>query len=169
MRRIENEWRYFDDELKINAPWYTLPTLMWLNTIEIKNKFVFEYGVGDSTYWYKVKGAQISGVDSNRNWAKKHHLWHCDNKIGYVSSIDKLAHDQYSLYDLVIIDGDYRDDCTQYALRNLKSGGHLIIDNFEQPSVPVDWNKTKQLIQGMNVQYFKEPGHADWQTIVITK
>lgn len=163
--------RYHDGEMFL--PWYTSPCLEWLMTLDLKGKFIFEYGVGHSTVWYKSKGAITYGVDSTIEWLQV--AAPNDSKCGYYLTSDK---DRYikgwtkvfdDIYDIVIIDGIYRDECTEYALKMLKPGGYLILDNYMQPSVEMNWEKTNELIKGMPITIYKEPEHYDWCTAVITK
>lgn len=159
--------RRIDPSNGLIMPWYTSPCLEWLVTLGLKGKRVFEYGVGDSTLWYRSKGAVVSGIDSNPEWILHVGLsnWAGGDK-SYTSSI--LTHD--ILFDIAVIDGDYRDECTEYALKSLKPGGFLIIDNYKQASADLDhWPKTEKLIEGMEVTYFKEPEHDDWVTIIVKK
>lgn len=171
MIKIKNEWAYFDETLNIRYPWYTSGCLNWLADQDLESKLVFEFGVGESTFWYRQRGAITLGVDSDSDWAYRTQCWHCKKINDYITSIDNIVNyvNVGVLFDLVIIDGDYRDECTEIALDNLKSGGYLIIDNYMQPSVETDWIKTPELIKDMEVMTFKEPGHPDWQTIVIKK
>lgn len=168
MRLIPGEWRYYDETLNMPYPWYTKPCLEWLTSIELEAMLIFEYGAGDSTKWYRSNGAHVNGVDSSEEWARKSgsecSFTTAKNEHAYTSAV-KFQ----SMYDIIVVDGEYRDACTQYALRALRPGGYLIIDNYKQPSVQADWPLTEKLIEGMDVKYFKEPGHPDWQTIVVTK
>lgn len=171
MTRIENEWRYFDKALGMNAPWYTLQCLEWLDHLDLKGKRVFEFGVGDSTFWYREKGAITNGVDNDWEWVNKTCAWHGEGEEDwYLNSIDYISREDESLFDIVVIDGDYRDKCTAPALKFLKPGGFLIIDNYKQKTADLEhWPLTEKLIEGMDVKYFKEHGHEDWQTIVVKK
>lgn len=163
--KIENEWRYYDKELHMPFPWYTRPCLEWLNQQSLLHKHVWEYGMGDSTEWYDKKGAWTRGVDSNSLYSQRSKFGMYEKTLyRYITAIEINGP-----YDIVVIDGDFRDECTKFALEFLKPGGYLIIDNYKQPSVQADWPLTEKLIEEMDVKYFKEPGHADWQTIVVTK
>jgi len=165
MTRIPNEWRYFDDKLGIPYPWYTRPCLEFLEMLDFRRKEIFEYGAGNSTTWYRSKGAIVKGVDSDIDYADrfKVHFWKFFPY--YVDSID-----QHGLFDIVCIDGVWRDECTEKALQHLKPGGLLIIDNYKQKSADLEhWPLTEKLIEGMDVKYFKEPEHDDWVTIIVTK
>jgi len=166
MKLIEEEWRYFDETLDMPYPWYTRPALEIIEQWDLKGKLIFEYGAGDSTFWYRKKGAETYGVESDKKWA---------DYVGYtVMPLDKQDYIESSTYskqkyDIIIIDGDYRDECTQYALQGLREGGFLIIDNYKQPSVQADWPLTERLIEGKTIALHKEPGHEDWVTAIIIK
>lgn len=176
MRRIEGEWRYFDEKLGINAPWYTLPTLLWLETIDFKGKNVFEYGVGSSTEWFNEKGAKTYGVDDHCEYA--HHarvnygnVEYATEYWPYIGSIFQHKTE----FDFIVIDGAFRDGCCKHSWQFLKKGGFMIIDNYEQPSVDIDWPETKFFIaektknMECEVVVHAESEHYDWQTLVVKK
>lgn len=153
-------------------PWYTSPCLEWLLALDLNEKWVYEFGVGDSTIWYQRKGAVVMGVDSNPLWVYRDDVvhivgvWQAKTKEDYLGFIGVMKPETF---DIIIIDGDYRDECTERAFLHLKPGGYLIIDNFHQPSVQEHWPLTDKLIEGMPITIYKEPDHADWKTAVITK
>jgi hypothetical protein len=158
-----------NDEHGIQMPWYTRPCLEVIDKWDFNGKYIFEYGVGYSTLWYRSRGAICFGVDMNNHWYSI--VYNYDlrmalafNEGQYLSCID----DYKTVYDIVIIDGNFRDDCTEYALRNLKPGGKLILDNWLQPEVEEFWPKTEALIKGMPIEIYKEPDHANWQTAIVT-
>lgn len=164
MKLIPNEWRYFDEDLNIPYPWYTKGALEFLEMIPIRGKQIFEYGVGDSTKWYRKRGALCYGVDNNLEFSNAAWVTYAPFHDNYLTAIYGLVD-----FDIVIIDGVWRDECTEHALKHLKSGGYLIIDNYKQPSVQEHWPLTEKLIEGMKIDYYKEPGHQDWQTIIVKK
>lgn len=166
MKRIQGEWRYFDERLSIPYPWYTRPCLEFMEKMDFRFKRVWEYGVGDSTAWYRAKGAYCVGVDNDLDWCLKTSGAFC--KPHYPEYCNKIL--EAGFFDIVIIDGAWRDLCTEFALKQLKPGGLLIIDNYKQKTADLEhWPLTEKLIEGMDVKYFKEPDHIDWQTIVVTK
>lgn len=165
------------DEHGIQMPWYTRPCLEWLDTLDLKGKRVFEYGTGKSAMWYASRSAEVCGVDSNEEWFQfaQHfgNYFLADNEQDYIYEVYSAASDYHESnpvrpFDLIIIDGDHRDECTEHALKCLKPGGILIIDNWEQPSVePNDWTRTKELINDMKQVVYKEPTHPDWSSLVV--
>lgn len=169
IEKIPYEWRYRDSETGMFYPWYTKPCLEWLVTLNLKRRRIFEYGCGDSTKWYRSHGAIVHGVESNLTWADIAKVKHEAYYPAYVESICPYVM-RDGFFDIVVIDGIWRDDCTEFALTGLKPGGYLIIDNWMQPSVePNDWSQTQKLIEGMPIMIYKETEHYDWQTAVITK
>lgn len=152
------------DENGMTMPWYTRPCLEWLEKLDLKNKAVFEYGCGLSSFWYNRVGAIAYGVDHDPKWIQEMcGYWCTDDKKAYLEFIGRWK----KKYDLVIIDGIYRDDCTEFALKYLAPGGYLIADNFEQPSADLaDWPKTRELTRNLPLTIYKEPDHIDWQTAV---
>lgn len=156
-----------DDDNGIQMPWYVRPLLEEMDRWDLKGNLVYEYGVGYSSNWYEYRGAIVDGVDNDDNW-----VGYCKTALytnireEYVSSIDVYPQDYF---DIVVIDGTWRDDCTEHALKRLKSGGKLILDNWLQPSVEPNWPKTEELIKGMDIKVYKQPDHPDWQTAVVTK
>lgn len=150
-------------------PWYTSPCLEWLMTLDLKGKFVFEYGVGDSTEWFRSRSALLAGVDSNIEYAKKHKSLYAWDKNTYLTSLVYLSTLLGVQYDITIVDGNYRDECVECALCHLKPGGFLILDNYKQPSVEEHWPLTEKLIEGMPITIYKEPEHYDWVTAVVQK
>lgn len=158
-----------DDEHGIQMPWYTRPCLEVIDKWDFKNKYVFEYGVGYSTIWYRSRGAYVWGVDSNQNWVDLANddfprIQLHQNAEDYVKFISRSI----NIFDIVIIDGSFRDDCTEYALQNLKPGGKLILDNWLQPEVEEFWPKTEALIEGLPIEVYKEPEHPHWKTAIVT-
>lgn len=151
----------FQDENGMILPWYTSPCLEWLLTLDFNMKHVFEFGMGDSTFWYTKQGAIVHGVDDNPVWAVGGR--YVTEKTDYINAI----YDTGLMYDFIIIDGLYRDECTAPAINCLKRGGYIIIDNFKQPSVQADWPLTDYFINEILIKIYKEPDHYDWQTAVI--
>lgn len=158
----EDGWVYFDG-IGVRMPWYTLPCLEWLDEMDLYGKYVFEYGLGHSTDWYNSRKAITFGVESNEQWGRNDaHYTIQEDRLNYTSSILNARPE----FDIVVIDGVFRDDCTEYALKKLKKGGYLICDNFEQPSVQADWPKTRELTKDLPLTIYKQPDHYDWQTAV---
>lgn len=154
------------DERSVKMPWYTRPCLEWLDKIDLTGKKVFEWGVGYSTKWYESRGAIVWGVDSSEQWATFAGATHEEDKAKYINEINDPCLISIK-FDIICIDGLYRDECTEHALNRIMKGGFIIIDNYKQPSVEPYWPITEKLIADMDTTLYKEPKHYDWQTLVI--
>lgn len=164
MVKEAEHWRTTDSEGR-TMPWYTRGACAWLDTLDFTGKTVWEYGGGLSTLWYRERGATVFGVDSSLEWANLAGIFYSPEKQDYISSIAPG-------YDLICIDGDFRDDCFVYALNHLAPGGTIIIDNWKQASAGwPHWPETERLIREMNLKVTEYPqeGHPDWVTITVTR
>lgn len=163
---VDFDWRYLDTSNNLTCPWYTIGCLEWLNTLNLKNMSIFEYGCGISTSWWKDKVKKCSGVDNQTKWSNGCFVPLLNDGI----TIDEKLYLEACLgdkYDIIIVDGIFRDECTEYALKSIKNGGYLIFDNWDQPTVGIQWDKTKELLKDYHSIIYKEPNHIDWKTAVF--
>lgn len=178
-----NEWQHRCPATGLVLPWYTKSFLDELVTWDLKDKVVFEYGAGASTLWWAAKCKDVSGVEYNQSYADAVNKelsqcytrysrswpvsWYTD-KAHYISCLKSFAPNP----DIIIIDGDpveWRDECIEAAIANLKPGGRLIIDNWDQKSVWVPSDETRKLLADWPAKIYPQEGHADWKTLVATK
>lgn len=158
-------WRYVDGNLIM--PWYTLPCLQWLKTLNVSQWNVFEYGCGYSTIWWRLNCKEVISVDSDESWAKSMVVLFLDYKNSYVES-PSFGFD--SPYNCIVVDGLYREDCVKYSIDFLKQNGYLIIDNWGQEDFPPDaCERTLELLKDWPYQIFKQPNHSNWTTAVFSK
>ena len=107
------------------------------------------------------------GVDSQKEWSEKaggSYLY--TDKAEYINSINKAHWD----FDIIAVDGEYRDDCAELAIRRIKAGGIIIIDNWMQPSVPPnEWFRTLDSLAAHKFPHtvYRQPNHPDWSTLII--
>lgn len=168
-----NEWQHICPDTGLVMPWYTKPALDEIVTWDLKDKVVFEYGCGASSLWWAKKCKQLYGVDYHRDYF----LVVCQNIGGnatlhctqdpeeYVNSIR-----QYNTqFDIIIIDGSFRDACVPIAMESLKPGGKLIFDNWMQPEVEMQTEETQRIVLALPHAIYKQEGHKYWQTLIATK
>jgi hypothetical protein len=160
----DNGWIAFDSN-GVRFPWYSSGVLEILDKMDLKGKRIFEYGGGNSTIWFKSRGAIVEGVDSNPEWAAMSGLELQTELIPYTRAIYK-GHK----FDLICIDGIFRDDCTEHALNCIEKGGMIIIDNWMQPSAELsDWHLAVDLlaVRGLPHTVYREAKHCDWGSLII--
>ena len=151
-------WRY---------PWFTSGALEVLDAMDLQGKKLFEWGVGYSTYWFRSRGMKTWGVDSSEKWAKDVITHFEPNKEEYINYPKKYCN--FGM-DIVVIDGEYRDECAPVAFEIVKKGGIILIDNFFQPSVPPnEWFRTLDLLAVKKAPHtlYPQTGHPDWKSLII--
>ncbi len=127
-------------------PWLTRQANEILAGYLRQSDVCLEFGSGRSTLWFAKHVGHITSVENNALWYKKvstmlnnagqqnvsyfHVQMDKEDREGgdsaYVKTIDKFATDSV---DFVLVDGAYRDYCAQKAIRVIRPGGLLVIDN----------------------------------------
>ncbi len=127
-------------------PWLTPAANKILNNILKKNFIGFEFGSGKSTIWFSKRIKHITSLEANKIWfdkvskiIEKNNLKNIklicidkekeNFKIKYLNPLSKFD-DEY--FDFILVDALYRDDCTHLAIKKLKPGGFLILDNVNR-------------------------------------
>lgn len=161
-------WRYFDTATNLIMPWYTLPALQWLQKQEVSQWSVFEYGSGYSTRWWAANGkyANSCAVDTSEIWAKAMMANHITEKKEYIKSCEEFIVTHYG-WDCIVVDGDWREECVEFCIQFLKSGGYLIVDNYDSENF--DPKKTEHLLKDWEVTIHKQPNHTSWKTAIFIK
>ena len=150
-------------------PMYTYPCYEYLNSIDWEGADVFEYGTGFSTVWWKNHGANLYGVEHNKQWYEKIKVQKLgdillsNNVDEYPNTINRTFNAKS--FDVIVIDGLVRYECVKPAVNKLKPGGIIIFDNS-------DWHRnTKELLdtKGLIPIHFHgfKPTHVDSQTTSV--
>jgi len=123
------------DAMNNEIPWYTYPAIAYLEQIDTKEKRIFEWGSGNSSIWWARKSKEVVSAEDDKVWFEKNlnnllgnqQLLLFEEESNYVSAIageDKV-------YDIIIIDGNYRFKCAQQAISQLSNNGMIILDNSD--------------------------------------
>lgn len=118
-----------------SLPWYTYPAIEYINQLDYSDKTVFEWGTGNSTYFWAGKAREVTSVEDDDEWFKKLNRTKPDNvklvlakqEAEYINKISQFDKD----FDLIIIDGSYRYACAKIASNYLKNTGFIILDNSD--------------------------------------
>ena len=141
-RIIEIVYRLFNK----NKPWLTPKANELLETLIKKDYVGFEFGSGKSTIWFAKRCRKIYSVETSTFWknkvleiAKNQNLKNISIDAVEGSSnnfkkdyLNKIKSFKNESLDFVLVDGKLRDLSTLYAISKIKSGGILIIDNFQR-------------------------------------
>lgn len=121
-------------------PWIPFKAKKWLNVNLKPQMVVFEYGSGGSTFFFSKRVKQITSIEHNKNYfnfikkkIEKNNFININNYLieemeQYVNYINKFP-DHY--FDLVYVDGKYRNQCIKESIKKIKAGGYLMLDNSE--------------------------------------
>lgn len=118
-------------------PWYTYPAIEYLSQLDFSNKDIFEFGCGYSSPFWASRAKNVTSIEDNLTWFQK---WQTEFKQknldlrlrsecqSYCSSI----FEDNKKYDIIVIDGKWRDICTQNAIQALNKGGFIILDDSDR-------------------------------------
>jgi predicted O-methyltransferase YrrM len=119
-------------------PWFTYPCIDFLSQRLNKNLSVFELGSGNSTLFFATRVRNISSLEHNKEWFTKINGSLPDNsKLTYVES---NSSDKYletlktgnEKFDIVIVDGIFRNECLLESINHLTEQGIIILDDSER-------------------------------------
>ena len=120
-------------------PWFTYPSIHFIENRLTSSFSVFEYGSGNSTLWFAKQVQQVVSLEHDLEWydrmkpsfsafdAITYH--HEDLEAGnYAGRIKEFS----SAFDIIIIDGRKRIECAKNSLQALKQDGIIIWDNSDR-------------------------------------
>lgn len=117
-------------------PWTTYSFLDFIKPRLNNSITIFEFGAGNSTYFFAEKVKSVCAVEHNESWYNEI----ISTSIQNVSLILKTDSVQYAKsvieakesYDLIFVDGIERNDCIKFAIKALTEKGMIILDDSER-------------------------------------
>lgn len=136
----------------VAIPWYTYPAIEYFSQWDVKGLDVFEYGSGNSSLFWAGRGACVWSVEHNPDWfaTMKKQLGVLqgldlhENRHDYAQSIHGRGEKKY---DIVIIDGVWRNECAAEAVVCIKEDGVIILDNSDWYTDVAGFLRTKGYFQ----------------------
>jgi|WetSurMetagenome_2_1015567.scaffolds.fasta_scaffold05331_8 hypothetical protein len=126
-----------DADLK-PIPWFTYPAVEFLAE-RLNNKLkVFEFGSGNSSLFFSKLVNHVTAVEHNKSWyAKISSLLPANSKIVFANSeipreyteVIKITNQKF---DIIIIDGLFRNECIKASIMQLSDTGVIILDDSER-------------------------------------
>jgi len=119
-------------------PWVTYPFIDFIKERITKDHTVFEFGSGNSTFFYAKYAAMVVSVEHDKNWYEKivsnkpenSEIVHCALEYGGDYSRMPIILDER--FDIIIIDGRDRVNCCRQAIHALSPSGVIVLDNSER-------------------------------------
>jgi hypothetical protein len=119
-------------------PWFTYSFISFLEKRLHKTMVVFEYGSGNSTFWWAERVSQVISCEHSSEWYNKIKpelpsnvkLLFCQLDTGgdYAHAVANYK----TMFDIIVIDGRDRVNCAKNALGALKEDGVIIWDNSDR-------------------------------------
>lgn len=135
------QWRSVKERMAVDAkgtelPWYTYPAIEYLSTFDFKECEVFEFGSGNSSLFWANRARSVCSVEDNLEWfevvskekRENQIIIHRANEIGYVKSLPE----QGKMFEIIVIDGNWRKQCVIEAIDCLKDDGMIVLDNSDR-------------------------------------
>jgi len=124
-------------------PWYTYPSIDFLKYRRYDDKAVLEFGGGQSTLWWADRASRVVTLEGDYEWYQSLKKKIPDNvDLRCVSMQDRdtsvreieavLSSSPISRYDVIVIDGLYREQMVDIACRVLAASGIIICDDAEK-------------------------------------
>ena len=116
-------------------PWYTYPAIEYFGQFNATGLHVFEYGCGNSSLCWARKGAQVWSVEHDPEWHARMNEQSSQLRGLMLregpSSYSQAVAEPGCLFDIIIVDGVWRNECAAEAVSKIKPGGFFILDNSD--------------------------------------
>jgi methyltransferase family protein len=141
---VDGWFRSFEERAPVDRqgepiPWYTYPAIEFLRTRVRPEMTVFEYGCGNSTLWWAKRVAQVVSVEHDSDWHRRIATRVPPNVTLRHVPLERPGEYAGALvregrrFDVVVIDGRERVECTRHVVDGLSEGGVIVFDNAERP------------------------------------
>lgn len=152
MRKFGFE-KTFNSKTSVDAdgnpiPWYSYPAIEFLRTVDFSDCSVFEYGSGNSTLYWEKHAEKVTAVEHDAKWyeffshnfSERINAELRENKIDYVSALS-------GMYDVIVIDGPWRDLCAERAVKHINGDGIIILDDSQRGQASDEYKRALKTLQ----------------------
>jgi hypothetical protein len=147
-------------------PWTTYSFIRFIENHLNKEMSLFEYGSGNSTFFYAEHVKSLITVEHNKSWYEKLipkipgnvKLILKDLDVNYENCINENEF----MYDMIIIDGRRRNKCIEQSIKHIRPDGLIVLDDSEREKYKegIEFlrnNNFKQIdFWGISPAYFQE-------------
>jgi len=126
-----------DADLK-PIPWFAYSAIDLLKERLNDSLSLLEFGSGNSTLFFAERTKKIISLEHNKNWHQKISSKLPENvELIYTSSATEKEYLQPLVennlkFDVIIIDGIYRNECIMNSINHLSERGVIILDDSER-------------------------------------
>jgi hypothetical protein len=118
-------------------PWFTYSAIDFLIERMNENLRILEFGSGNSTLFFAERTKMVFSIEHDESWYQKILLKKPQNVKMYKTS--SLSINDYILplgekteFDLIIVDGLFRNQCINNSLNFLSESGVIVLDDSER-------------------------------------
>ncbi|MBS0016782.1 MAG: methyltransferase domain-containing protein [Arthrospira sp. SH-MAG29] len=145
---------------------------------------VLEFGSGGSTVWFSTYTKNVVSIEHNREWydrvkrdlAKYDSCHPVDLRLMSLPYHGVCEDFQDESFDLILVDGRNRVRCAQAAIRILKTGGILMLDDAQRPyyqrvhNLLQNWEYSRRIHPQRQTDWWVKPPNfkstdSDWARI----
>jgi hypothetical protein len=150
-------------------PWYTYPAIEYLSSLDFSKCSVLEFGSGGSSIWWEGKAKSVLAVEHKKEWAdtlqknasEKLRIVFAGNESEYLNAGSGRK------FDVIVIDGVWRQKCVEMIPSLLNEDGIVILDNSDwYPKAAKDLREQYNLLQ-VDFHGFGPINDYTWTTSVF--
>lgn len=139
------------DKNGLPIPWYTYPAIEYISQFDLSEKFIFEYGAGNSSLFWAERTKKVVTVENDYEWYESIRkaaptnleLSFQPEKNNYINYIDKFN----VTFDVIVIDGAYRYESAAKALSAISVNGVIILDNADRSVAIEEYSLATKLLR----------------------
>jgi hypothetical protein len=126
------------DAKGLPTPWFTYPAITYFDQFNLSGSRILEWGSGASTLYWNKQGAIIHSIEHDPDWHSNFKVQ--IEKTHNITYELRTGTDYYeldlgdTLFDVIVVDGIFREECVRKSLGNIKEDGIIILDNSERHS-----------------------------------
>ena len=159
------------DKLENPLPWFTYPSIEFIDQFDLSEKTVFEWGSGNSSSFFAARANSIISVEHEKDWFEHVKKNIKDNQELVFSALQDYPFVLKNInkkFDIIIIDGRRRLDCTKEAVVFLKEDGLIILDNSDRYDITSSYLRQQGFVQ-VDFHGFGPINQYTWTTSIFFK
>ncbi len=126
------------DEKGEPIPWVTYSFIDFISERIKKDHSVFEFGSGNSTFYYARRALKVVSVEHDKAWFDKISAGKPANsemifcELRTAGEYSRMPSARGSKFDIIIVDGRDRVNCCYQSLQALTESGVVVLDDSER-------------------------------------
>jgi len=119
-------------------PWYTYPAISFLSGKILSHMTVFEYGSGNSTFWWSKRVSSLTSCEHDPRWYNSlknrvsSNVEYLYRELDRGGEYSRVILEYKNRFNIIVIDGRDRVNCAKNSLQALRDDGVIIWDDTER-------------------------------------